>query len=168
MRYNWIILCALHACEVDDLSAYHCKCNRNRIQYLGYSTCVFLTCLFLHKYAFRPCIAYCLLRLKACTCSHLIQHRSYYDNTLTSENQKFVYQWNLLKHQFGPSPLKDSPWPRQDWKPGSKRTGLIAVKLGMYPMWTKSGKKFVTTALQVRRIWSFIAIYNMKQIKSNW
>ncbi|PIK53880.1 putative 39S ribosomal protein L3, mitochondrial-like [Apostichopus japonicus] len=89
-------------------------------------------------------------RLKACTCSHLIQHRSYYDNTLTSENQKFVYQWNLLKHQFGPSPLKDSPWPRQDWKPGSKRTGLIAVKLGMYPMWTKSGKKFVTTALQIQ------------------
>lgn len=32
---------------------------------------------------------------------------------------------------------------------GSSRVGLIAVKLGMLPLWTKSGEKHAVTMLQV-------------------
>lgn len=36
------------------------------------------------------------------------------------------------------------------WLPGSSRVGLIALKLGMMPLWTKDGQKHVATLLQVK------------------
>ncbi|CAN2389697.1 ribosomal protein L3 [Pristimantis euphronides] len=47
-------------------------------------------------------------------------------------------------------PLKDEPWPIKPWEAGSNRVGLIAVKLGMMPIWTKSGEKHAVTMLQVQ------------------
>ncbi|XP_072366201.1 large ribosomal subunit protein uL3m isoform X2 [Scyliorhinus torazame] len=47
-------------------------------------------------------------------------------------------------------PLKDEPWPRLPWEPGTRRVGLVAVKLGMMPLWTKSGDKHAVTLLQVQ------------------
>lgn len=35
------------------------------------------------------------------------------------------------------------------WRPGLQRTGVIARKIGIYPMWLKNGKKISTTLLQV-------------------
>lgn len=35
--------------------------------------------------------------------------------------------------------------------PGSRRVGLVAVKLGMAPIWTKTGERHVVTMLQVIR-----------------
>ena len=32
---------------------------------------------------------------------------------------------------------------------GSRRVGLVAVKLGMVPVWTKAGERHVVTMLQV-------------------
>ncbi|XP_058128067.1 large ribosomal subunit protein uL3 [Anopheles ziemanni] len=36
-----------------------------------------------------------------------------------------------------------------EWSPGLKRTGVIAKKIGQYPMWTKNGQKIRTTLLQI-------------------
>ncbi|XP_072139415.1 large ribosomal subunit protein uL3m isoform X1 [Mobula birostris] len=47
-------------------------------------------------------------------------------------------------------PLKDEPWPRLPWEPGTHRVGLVAVKLGMMPLWTKAGEKHAVTLLQVQ------------------
>lgn len=74
------------------------------------------------------------------------------------------------------NPLKDEPWPRHEWDgreshasskmkvffflrfkefnlkcvfTESRRVGLVAVKLGMMPVWTRSGDRHVVTMLQV-------------------
>ena len=72
------------------------------------------------------------------------------EGDLTKENEAFVYKWGQLKHTVGPSPLKQAPWPRGEWTPGTRRTGLVAIKLGMQPLWTKEGQRVPTTLLQVR------------------
>lgn len=36
-----------------------------------------------------------------------------------------------------------------EWTPKMQRTGLIARKIGIYPLWLKSGKKITTTLLQI-------------------
>lgn len=75
---------------------------------------------------------------------------------MTSENQSFVKE--LLETKYGTpdplskcySPLKVAPIePAVEWFPGSKRTGTIARKIGIYPMWLKNGKKVLTTLLHV-------------------
>lgn len=78
------------------------------------------------------------------------------------------------------NPLKDEPWLRQQWtegksssaggvgeepppsqpvvnlcsnlllSTGSRRVGLVAVKLGMAPIWSKTGERHAVTMLQVR------------------
>lgn len=50
--------------------------------------------------------------------------------------------------------LKNAPQVSSDiktieWTPKMQRTGLIARKIGVYPLWLKSGKKITTTLLQV-------------------
>lgn len=37
----------------------------------------------------------------------------------------------------------------QEWMPTTRRTGVIARKIGNVPLWTKEGKKMWTTMLQV-------------------
>ncbi|XP_054748925.2 large ribosomal subunit protein uL3m-like [Lytechinus pictus] len=69
------------------------------------------------------------------------------EGDLTKDNETFVYKWSQTKHLM--SPLKHAPWPRGEWTPQSKRTGVIAIKLGMQPLWTKDGKRIPTTLLQV-------------------
>lgn len=50
------------------------------------------------------------------------------------------------------SPLKIDPIePTVEWKQGMKRTGLIAKKIGVYPLWLKNGKKVSSTLLQVNK-----------------
>ncbi len=41
--------------------------------------------------------------------------------------------------------------------PGSRRVGLVAVKLGMAPIWTKTGERHVVTMLQVPVAFSVVA-----------
>lgn len=36
-----------------------------------------------------------------------------------------------------------------EWTPKLQRTGLIARKIGVYPLWLKNGKKISTTLLQI-------------------
>lgn len=50
------------------------------------------------------------------------------------------------------SPLKIDPIePVAQWRRGLRRTGLIAKKIGVYPLWLKNGKKVHSTLLQVNR-----------------
>lgn len=45
-----------------------------------------------------------------------------------------------------------TPVPTQnelEWTPDMRRTGVIARKIGVVPIWLKSGKKIMTTMLQV-------------------
>lgn len=42
---------------------------------------------------------------------------------------------------------------------GSRRVGLVAVKLGMAPIWTKTGERHVVTMLQVMLTPRFFLLY---------
>lgn len=79
---------------------------------------------------------------------------TWWDEHLSEENASFVKQLvsDEDKAQLASklSPLKDEPWPIHPWEPGSSRVGLIAVKLGMMPLWTKDGRKHAVTLLQVQ------------------
>ncbi|EDV25572.1 uncharacterized protein TRIADDRAFT_3973, partial [Trichoplax adhaerens] len=44
---------------------------------------------------------------------------------------------------------KQSSWPT--WQPGSRRTGLIGVKLGMMPMWMKDGTRVPVTLIKIQQ-----------------
>jgi len=45
--------------------------------------------------------------------------------------------------------LKQIIYERGEWEPKSLRTGVIARKIGIHPMWDKDGNKMLTTLLQV-------------------
>jgi len=49
------------------------------------------------------------------------------------------------------SPLKlETIEPVVEWKKGMQRTGLIAKKIGIYPLWLKNGRKVSSTLFQVK------------------
>ncbi|XP_032485711.1 39S ribosomal protein L3, mitochondrial isoform X2 [Phocoena sinus] len=77
---------------------------------------------------------------------------TWWDEHLSEENVPFVKQLvsdeNKAQLASKLCPLKDEPWPIHPWEPGSSRVGLIAMKLGMMPLWTKDGRKHVVTLLQ--------------------
>ncbi|KAJ9594839.1 hypothetical protein L9F63_013876, partial [Diploptera punctata] len=92
--------------------------------------------------------------------SYLLKLKYYkYEEHLTPQNKTFIK--DVVESEYGPpaiiggvsiyqqSPLKVEPMERGTWKPGCRRTGLIARKIGVYPMWLKDGKKVLTTLLQV-------------------
>ena len=51
------------------------------------------------------------------------------------------------------SPLRSdlAPWPRGEWREGELniRTGVIGRKIGVTPLWLKSGRKVMCTMVQV-------------------
>ncbi|XP_063306741.1 large ribosomal subunit protein uL3m [Pelobates fuscus] len=83
-----------------------------------------------------------------------IQSGTWWHEHLSEENKQFLKQLTAEEYKAQTEsklcPLKDEPWPRKPWEPGSNRVGLIAVKLGMMPIWTKSGEKHAVTMLQVQ------------------
>lgn len=82
-----------------------------------------------------------------------------YDEHLTEDSKQFLEEvvqdkYGLPNIGFGMSvsPLKIDPIePITEWKPSMKRTGLIAKKIGIYPLWLKNGKKVSSTLLQVKK-----------------
>lgn len=53
--------------------------------------------------------------------------------------------------KYSESPLKEAPWKKGEYNINSinKRLGLIGIKLGSIPQWTKDGKKIHTTLIQI-------------------
>jgi large subunit ribosomal protein L3 len=72
---------------------------------------------------------------------------------LTADNAQFLREAVIDQYEdklrVVGSPLKDGPWQRNTWTPRTLRTGVLALKIGVIPQWTKSGEKFHTTLLQV-------------------
>ncbi|KAL1124403.1 hypothetical protein AAG570_001032, partial [Ranatra chinensis] len=92
---------------------------------------------------------------------YLKKERVNYPEKLSSENVTFVKE--VVHDKFGPpavlsgiptfqvpvSPLKEQPIVKGEWTPSTRRSGLIARKIGQYPMWLNDGKIIWTTLLQV-------------------
>ncbi|TRY65720.1 hypothetical protein DNTS_005563 [Danionella cerebrum] len=77
---------------------------------------------------------------------------TWWDEHLTEENASFLKKDTAEEYEKMTkdrlNPLKDEPWPRHEWVEGSKRVGLVGVKIGMVPVWTKSGERHVATMVQ--------------------
>lgn len=90
----------------------------------------------------------------ACQVRTLKAPSTWVDEHLTEDNQQFLRK-DLAKEYRAMtasklSPLKNEPWERHPWTEGSRRVGVVAVKLGLLPIWTKSGERHVVTMLQVQ------------------
>lgn len=83
-----------------------------------------------------------------------VKTTTWFEENLSQDNQDYMRKTiaedykQLTAERL--NPLKDEPWPRHEWTEGSRRVGLIAVKLGMAPIWTKTGERHVATMLQVQ------------------
>lgn len=85
------------------------------------------------------------------------------DNLVTLENKKFVNEVVSDHYDLPTVPMKIDqvfnvkPAPliisekieAIPWNRAERRTGLLARKIGLYPLWTKNGEKIRTTLLQV-------------------
>ncbi|KAM9838759.1 large ribosomal subunit protein uL3m [Aulostomus maculatus] len=91
---------------------------------------------------------------QAVFCVRTVKTVTWFDEHLTKENQEYMRE--SMAEEFRQqtaaklNPLIDEPWQRHQWTEGSRRVGLIAVKLGMSPLWTKTGERHVVTMLQVQ------------------
>ncbi|XP_058468207.1 large ribosomal subunit protein uL3m [Malaya genurostris] len=90
------------------------------------------------------------------------KERTVHNEFLTTENSSFV---NAVLHskfgfpaiikgvlsydQVNQSVLERHALTNDQWKLGLKRTGVIAKKIGQYPLWKKDGTKIRTTLLQI-------------------
>lgn len=80
------------------------------------------------------------------------KYRRYYDENLTTQNEEFFQQFLKEKYSLdkGASPLKVEPWNvSETFSEGTQRTGILGKKLGHFPMWTKTGKRLITTCLMI-------------------
>uniref|UniRef100_A0A8C5HLY6 Large ribosomal subunit protein uL3m n=1 Tax=Gouania willdenowi TaxID=441366 RepID=A0A8C5HLY6_GOUWI len=89
-------------------------------------------------------------------CIRTVKTTTWFDEHLTEDNQKFMKKSIAQEYDKQTAenlnPLKDEPWERHEWTEGSRRVGLVAIKLGMAPIWTKTGERHVVTMLQVSKI----------------
>ncbi|GIX68550.1 39S ribosomal protein L3, mitochondrial [Caerostris darwini] len=92
--------------------------------------------------------------------------RKFTDDKLTKGNQNFLQE--VINEKFlkpGESPLREEiRKDRATWTPESMRAGVIARKIGMYPLFTKTGEKIYTTLLQV--VDNHVIRYNPPEIFS--
>ncbi|CAH8616948.1 unnamed protein product [Heterobilharzia americana] len=72
------------------------------------------------------------------------------DDDITPENKLFLEQERMNILTNNKSPVIAEQWTQVPWTPYvTQRCGLIAVKLGMYPLWSKTGRKVDCTIFQV-------------------
>lgn len=72
------------------------------------------------------------------------------DEGLTSDNEAFVRQ--VIQESFvqqGVMKPDIENWPRQPYEKNTRRCGVLGVKIGVIPQWTKDGEKFYCTLLQL-------------------
>nr|XP_022901018.1 39S ribosomal protein L3, mitochondrial [Onthophagus taurus] len=78
------------------------------------------------------------------------KNRVVHNEFITSDNQEFLKE--VVQDQFkieAETSLKKEHITNIEWTPNLKRTGVIARKIGIYPIWLKNGEKVLTTLLQV-------------------
>lgn len=81
---------------------------------------------------------------------HVKQWSQVENEGLTEENREFVQEMVLDQYKtVQGSPLQEEPWPRHNFGYKTKRCGVLAIKLGTLPQWTKKGTVIYTTVLQV-------------------
>lgn len=72
-----------------------------------------------------------------------------HNDLVTADNKDFLKE--VVKDKYNDAEIVKLN--EQDvnvqWTPKLRRTGLIARKIGVYPLWLKNGKKITTTLLQV-------------------
>jgi len=71
------------------------------------------------------------------------------DEPLTEENQLFIQDYIDRKYT-GPLKEEFTPWARGTWDSYTRRPGVLAVKIGVQPLWLKDGRQIVTTLLHVQ------------------
>lgn len=111
------------------------------------------SCKYSHLTLRRPFIFVIILEI----CISFFR-QTYYEN-ITKKNREFIDE--IVEDSFGPkavihgietydlkSPLQTTPFERGQWNIKSRRTGLIGKKIGVYPMWTNTGERVVTTLIQ--------------------
>ncbi|XP_030062324.1 large ribosomal subunit protein uL3m [Microcaecilia unicolor] len=102
----------------------------------------------------KPAVGAASSRVSCLCIVRSMQSHTWWDEHLSEENKQFLKQLTADEYRAQIAsklcPLKDEPWPRYPWEPGSRRVGLIAVKLGMMPLWTKTGDKHPVTLLKVQ------------------
>nr|XP_050853841.1 39S ribosomal protein L3, mitochondrial isoform X1 [Vespula vulgaris]XP_050853850.1 39S ribosomal protein L3, mitochondrial isoform X1 [Vespula vulgaris] len=94
------------------------------------------------------------------------QNRVLHNEHITTENNEFVKEFIQSKYD---SPLNIKPIePITNWKKGLRRTGLIAKKIGVYPIWLQNGKKVNSTLLQIidNQVIKYIAPEDFFPVKS--
>ncbi|GAB0087226.1 mitochondrial 39S ribosomal protein L3 [Sergentomyia squamirostris] len=89
------------------------------------------------------------------------QHRVQHEDLTTRDNQEFIRE--VVNDQYGPPSLIKgvTTYPNAvsgglpaeqvntEWNSKMRRTGVIAKKIGDYPLWLKNGKRIRTTLLQI-------------------
>lgn len=75
------------------------------------------------------------------------------EDQLTQENRQFIEE--VMQDRLGAQATIESPLAQinvdksAQWNLQTRRVGVIARKIGNYPLWSKDGKKIHTTLLQV-------------------
>lgn len=70
-----------------------------------------------------------------------IVHDKYGEPVVIGGFQTYAKSGGILKEEL--------QLPKTEWTPRSVRSGVIARKIGVYPLWFKDGSKIYTTLLQV-------------------
>lgn len=86
------------------------------------------------------------------------------DEPITDSNEAFIQE--MINEQYhGPLKPEFAPWPRGAWEPWSRRCGVWGIKIGVQPLWLKSGKIITTTMLHVtdNHVVRFVPIADFKR-----
>lgn len=87
---------------------------------------------------------------------------------LTQDNKQFieeVFKDKMKVQTVMTSPLANSSTQlTPEWTPTTRRVGVIARKIGNYPIWSKDGKKMLSTLLQVHLAINLLAPSSTKWI----
>ena len=69
---------------------------------------------------------------------------------MSGDNRRFIDEFMRDKYQ-NQSPVKGSELEIQkaEWTPKSRRTGVIARNIGIYPIWESDGTRTLCTLLHV-------------------
>lgn len=81
------------------------------------------------------------------------------DDPVTPENVEFIREVVQDQQAKYRERAKSIVPEKIEWTPKMQRTGVIARKIGVYPLWLKNGEKITTTQLQASVFLFFLNLY---------